>query len=256
MTRPALAAAVLLVGMIARPATAQEDANARARVHFDAGTRFYEMGDYERAIAEWQASYELTALPELLYNMYTAYERLGEHREAADHLERFIESGHPEAQSPELRARLRAARARAEREADAEAADADEATDADEASEATGEPDALPPATRPPERGPGPMTIAGWTTVGFAGAAAVTFAIFAGLASSEYGSIESGCGADASCTGAQVSDLRAFNTVADVSLALSLVAGAAGVVLLLVGDPDEPAEVALVPGGVRLRGTF
>jgi len=73
------------------------------------------------------------------------------------------------------------------------------------------------------------------------------FAVFAGLAAAEDGSLSDGC--SPSCSDDDVSTLRAFNLVADVSWIAGALVVATGVVLLLALPPetDGDATAAVAP---------
>lgn len=61
----------------------------RARTLFENGKRLYNEGSYEAAIEAWQACYELSGRPELLYNLSNAHERLGDTALALELLNRY-----------------------------------------------------------------------------------------------------------------------------------------------------------------------
>ncbi len=92
----ALVVAAVLVQVFAAPAgvSAQEQTpsspSAEAREHFLRGQSAYSQGDYDTAVAEWRAAYELDARPLILYNLSQAYERSGAITEAVDALERYL----------------------------------------------------------------------------------------------------------------------------------------------------------------------
>lgn len=58
----------------AQPATPPTDAQkAQARQRYDAGVRKFDVGRFEDAAADFEAAYELSGAPEILFNMATAY---------------------------------------------------------------------------------------------------------------------------------------------------------------------------------------
>lgn len=61
-----------------------------ARTHFEAGNAYYERGDFEAAIREFQHAYELSARPALLHNIYLAYRDLQDDDHAALFLRRYL----------------------------------------------------------------------------------------------------------------------------------------------------------------------
>lgn len=232
-TIAACAAALLVV--TSATASAQGDADeAAARAHFESGRLHFDNGNYEMALREFQASYELSHRAELLYNLYVTSERLGDLPAAVEYLERFLADGNPEAdRRAQLERRLRNLRERRDRT----------------------------PSTTAPRRGDVvPAAIA----FGVAGAGLLSFAITGGLALAEDGSIAAGCGATVSCTDAQLSTLGTLTVIADVSWVTAAVASAAGVVLLLTlgldsGEAESARVVPLVSptlAGVAVEGRF
>lgn len=71
-------------------------AMADARDHFRRGQAAYQQGNYDLAITEWLSGYELEQRPEFQYNLAQAYERLGRLQDAANALQRFVESADPD----------------------------------------------------------------------------------------------------------------------------------------------------------------
>jgi len=102
----------------AEPAPAPSAASVEAHERFTRGHTAYQQGDYDLAIQEWRAAYELDARPLILYNLSQAYERAGMIAEAVDVLQRYIETAPGD--DPNLdtaRARLASLRTRLQRTA-------------------------------------------------------------------------------------------------------------------------------------------
>jgi tetratricopeptide (TPR) repeat protein len=222
------------------------EALARARVHFEAGTRHYDLGSYEEAAREFQRAYELSEHPELLYNIYSSLERAGRFAEAAEALERYLELGTIDpAQRTSLEARLAALRERLERERrDAPPEDA---------AAARAEEERAASSTKIPT-----LAVASYAA---AGGMALTFGVFAGLALSERRSLEDGCGATLSCTTSDVRKLRAFNATADVTLVLGVSALTTALFATFMKRGDSPNVQVSFFGdresrGLVLRGSF
>ncbi len=116
-----------------------------ARLHFEAGTAYFDRGEYEEAIEEWEEAYELSRRAPLLLNISNAQERIAQFAEAAATLERFLASGDEMAESNRmnLQARVETLRQRAQDAAAAEAVESMRSTNPYDAAE--GEP-AQPPA--------------------------------------------------------------------------------------------------------------
>jgi tetratricopeptide (TPR) repeat protein len=62
--------AALLVGSFAR---ADDERVPEAQRHFEAGMASFNLEEYDKAIAEWEAGYRLKPAPQFLYNIAQAY---------------------------------------------------------------------------------------------------------------------------------------------------------------------------------------
>ncbi|MEM9189445.1 MAG: tetratricopeptide repeat protein [Myxococcota bacterium] len=79
----------------------------QAHIHFQSGRLHFERGDYEQALPEFQAAYELSPRPELLFNLYITQQNLGNLPEARDYLRDYLASDVvPEEERSTLSARL------------------------------------------------------------------------------------------------------------------------------------------------------
>lgn len=85
-----LAGAIALVGISPGRVCAQGDGDQRARLHFESGASYYEAGEYEDALREFQHAYELSQRPQLFYNISLCYQNLGDLENAAGFLERYL----------------------------------------------------------------------------------------------------------------------------------------------------------------------
>jgi tetratricopeptide (TPR) repeat protein len=250
--------ALALSSALALPtADAQEtSADERARIHFQSGREYYANGDYESALRDFRAAYELSHREGLLFNIYLSEERVGQFGAAASTLERYLTSDEvSETDRPQLEARLvhlreraaqeeRAAEERAARdEHDAEERSARESregmTSGEEGSGAG--PDAS-------DTGPALPAIVAWS-VGAAGL--VAFGVFGGLALAEDSRLASDCGADRgrSCPDASLGTLHAFAAVADVGWIVALAGGLTGTLLYALGvgnDDTAPSASAWI----------
>jgi len=225
-----------------RPPTPEED--ARARVHFQAGTDYFERGDYENALRELEIAHEISRRPEMYFNIGSCLERLGRFGEAADRFEQFLASGErPNAAA--LRERIVRLRARVLASAEAGAA-TETATGTTAETVTVPEPTAVAtPSGRTPH-------VASWITLGLGGAGLVAFGVLGGLALAEDGALETSCGT--SCPPSRVSGLETLTIGADVSLVAGLVLAATGVVLVLTtddGGDGAAGTVTLGPGTLR-----
>lgn len=72
------------------PATTADDAKLkRAEELFLNGRQLFKEGSYEAAILAFQESYELSKLPEILYNIGNSYEKLGDFANARKYLDQY-----------------------------------------------------------------------------------------------------------------------------------------------------------------------
>jgi len=101
-------------------ARADDAAISSARQHYENGATAYRLGQYDRAIEEYKASYQLRALPLLLYDLGQAYRKLGEFGLALHSYEQYLAEAPPdssyraeaEAQVTELKALIEEQRTR------------------------------------------------------------------------------------------------------------------------------------------------
>jgi tetratricopeptide (TPR) repeat protein len=233
----------LFVTAIASPWTASaDDGDEAARVHFQSGTRYFDRGEYEAAIREFGAAFELSGRPQLLYNLYLAHERLGQTRDAAETLAAYLDQVEEVEGRERLEARLETLRRRVAK------------LDAEEAAARAAESEPAPA----PEPRRGGMPLPALVSFGAAGAGLVTFAVAGGLALAEDGSLADRCGANAgrTCTESDLDKLGRRTTAADVGIAVTAVGAAAGLVLYLVlrdrGEPEATSRLRLTHDGFAL----
>lgn len=190
-----------------------------ARTHFEAGRSHFERGRYDLALTEFDAAYELSEEPGLLYNIFLAHERLGHLEEAASVLERYLPHAGP--QRATLEERLTNIRARLEQRQRAPQQQR---------------------ATPEGGGGVGAGAVAGFVT---AGLGLVAFGVFAVLSEVEDADLAERCGRDAgmTCSPDDVSQLETYNIVADVGLAVGVAGALVGTMFLLLdGGGDEAQE--------------
>lgn len=247
-----------LAGLAFAPTVAAQteaEGSQEARRHFETGTEAYDTGDYQLAVREFRAAHAITGHPDLLYNIYLATERAGRLEEAEQALAAYLEQAQiADDRRPALEQRLARLRARIEA--------------APEPTAPLPEPEAEPgPATTAPSADEGGVHPAAVALLATAGVLAVSFGVFAGLSEKEDRDLADRCGSDAgrTCTDDQVSTLRVYNAVADVSWIGAVATGAAGLTLLFVLRDDDGLEEPGVAGsawfggdggGVLVRGRF
>ena len=234
----------LLVSTLARG----QDANARAdraRLHFESGASYYEAGDYEDALREFERSFELSENATLFYNFSLCHQQLGEYTQAADYLERYLSEVAAIPNRGNLERRLDNLRERADHAMD------------EHARRPTEEP---APADKDPGLwGLSPLVLAGYGT-GAVGA--VVLGVFAALALDAKAGLDSDpCSLTRTC---DAGPLRTRAILADVGLGLLLVGVIFGTTFFFLGDDDddETARLELLPSvgtagaSASLRGSF
>lgn len=90
--------AIIMVGLlaVAGPSIAQppsaEDARNQAREHFERAVRAQNFGNYDDAVREYQAAFELTHDPVYLFNIGQTYRAKGDRRTALEFYKKYIEA--------------------------------------------------------------------------------------------------------------------------------------------------------------------
>jgi tetratricopeptide (TPR) repeat protein len=77
-----------------------------ARARFRAGSALYNQGEYERAIAEFEAGKKAKPLPAFDFNIARAYDRMGRWREAREAYRRYVAREPNAPDAAEVRARI------------------------------------------------------------------------------------------------------------------------------------------------------
>jgi tetratricopeptide (TPR) repeat protein len=104
-----LACSVALAGAIARPARAaapEERVAAEARAEYQAGTKAYNLGQFDEAITSFTRAYELDAAPILLYNIGQAHWKKGDNEHALFFYRRYLEAAPHAADRAKVEARI------------------------------------------------------------------------------------------------------------------------------------------------------
>ncbi len=248
MTPRSLVAATALVALFAKTATSHAQPSSTstaeiARNHIQNGGRYYQLRRFAEAAREFQAAWELTRRPELLFNLAHALEDAGRDREALDAYERFDASGASGVDRQSLLAHMASLRTRLARSATA-------TTTATATATATTTTNTPPPRVTPePPRvlqppPPAPRSLALPVTLLSAGGALLVTGLALGLTvSSTWSDLNARCQnrvCDPSLqSDASGAEMRA--TVADVLGGVGVAAIAAGVVVLLLPQPQASA---------------
>ncbi|MFK7989639.1 MAG: tol-pal system YbgF family protein [Sandaracinaceae bacterium] len=237
-----------------------QDADTRARTHFESGRLYFEEGAYDRAHSEFLRAWELSERPQLLINLATVEERLAMYESAAGRLELYLQRVPEDGNADQLRRRIaNLRRLQAERGGNAAS---------------TSQGDAVPGASSPPvassagtpaNSGRDGLILGGVVGLGVGVAGFVLQGVFGGLALSEDAALQDGCGATASCTEADVENANTFAAVSDAMMVVGMAGVAAGATLLILGllsSDDDAGTARFAPyvdphgGGVAAGGSF
>jgi tetratricopeptide (TPR) repeat protein len=88
------------------PAARAQDDVAAAKVHFQKGTRLYEVGDYRQALDEFKSAHLAKPDPAFLYNIAQCHRQLGEYEAAVTLYKRFLAASPNAANRPEVERRI------------------------------------------------------------------------------------------------------------------------------------------------------
>ncbi len=282
MLRGIFAALTLLLVSYQGVARGQEPSDEAARFHFKAGKSYFDTGDYELALREFERAYELSQRPQLHYNISVAHEKLGNLEKAIPALEKYLAEAPdvPNRQTLELRLENMKKRLEKRQEAAADekaAAPVPVPVPTGEQAEAPSEP-LEPAAEPPPEAGPEPQPVSeegqteepapqeepsdeaasgGLPTgalVAFiaGGVGAAMFVGFGTAALIKDGSLSDECLDDndrPTCDSDEVSGLTTFALLADLGLAVAVVGGVVGTVLLLSGGDEQELSAKAAKAG-------
>lgn len=169
-TEGARAAALLLLcaSLLGGAAGAQEAPRLSFKEHYERAVANFKAGQFDAAVADFQAAYEMKPLPLLLFNLAQAHRKAGHHRQALELYERFL----AEEKKPDLRPDAERFIAEIKTMMEAEQREREEA---ERRERALKEAERLaripePPPTGwengPPKRPPGPCRILKWVAAG------------------------------------------------------------------------------------------
>jgi tetratricopeptide (TPR) repeat protein len=228
------------------PAWADRQTSADARAHFRQGQAFFQIGEYDRALAEYQRAFDLSREPSLVFNIALCHERANRPQQALEAFQRYIALAPDGAVADEAResiARLTLIVDRLASEREARRA-ADEAQQRDEA--ARRDAAARSAAGQRRQRIAGAIVVSG-------GVIAVAGGVAHGLAWRTREGL-----ADAPDFDTYAADRDAFRLQRNLAIggyAVGAVTIAAGLILgrtLLRGDEGPQISAALAPGGATL----
>jgi tetratricopeptide (TPR) repeat protein len=213
-----------------------------ARRHFESGVAYLEESDWDNALAAFKKAHELSRRPEILLNIATVYERLGQLPAAVAALREYLAAAPTGEHAETVKRRIE----------NLERRGTDAKVEPSAAPPPAEEPSTLPPTPPPaarPAPPPTPMEPAppGRTPLFVAfgvGAASAAGAVITGIfAQSEYDAAEKEC--KPSCTDSELSTGRALQLTSTVLTAAAVVGVGVGVTLFLLeprrGDTAETA---------------
>ena len=247
--RVVLAASCSAWLVTAATAFAQTDPDELARRHFESGAAYFEQGEYESSLREFKQAYELSRRVELLLNLASVHERLGQLALAVARLDEYL----AEHEEPTVRLRRNNLKSRLDQQnqtmpmADLQADGV--ATDPVPAPSASANQAAAPraPASLPPR----PNRTLGLVFLGVGGASAAAALVTNLLALSEFDRDENRCGD--LCSDEQIAKFRRLRTASVVLSGAALVTGGLGVYLYLNPSYESPSPSGFNVG-VRSRG--
>lgn len=210
----------------------------QARIHFQSGQGHYRRGDYEAALREFEAAYQLSRRPALLYNIYLMQERVGQLETALQTLDSYLETDAvPASDRREIEERREHLVDRIARQS---------ASGATLAASAPRELEPSPPTAAPSGAADG-LRIASIVSFAVGGLGLAMFAGFGAATLAEDGRLADACGSNAgrSCSRSELSGLAALAALADTGWVLALAGAAAGLTLWLVADGEENGDVAV-----------
>ena len=278
-----LTAVAFLVAVPQRAgAQAESEDDERARSHFQAGASHYEAGDYEEALGEFQRAYEISARPELFYNLSLAHQQLGNLDQAVEFLSRYLNETEDIPNRTNLERRLENLRERQTASTATPTATTPPQPTAEPDTTSTTESTAtssLPPPLESAEAGGQPVEsqapsggggvpVAAWIGWGIGAAGLVGGAIIGGLALADKSDIEGmPCATTDTCPDSVVSSMETKALVADILIfGVGLGGAAVGTLLFFLLNDDsgesEQAGWSVAPwvgsnqGGASMRGNF
>ena len=265
---------------LAFPHLAHADGKATARAHYETATRLYDVGEYEKALAEYKAAYVAKDDPAFLFNIGQCYRQLGQEAEALNFFRRYLKKAPPDDPNrAQVEARYRDTAAAAEFKEDLE-----RASERKEAATPPSEhppivPTPAPPVVEPPPppapplpvptpvvvRQPAPVIPApvasdpgrslrvGGIVTGAAGVASIATAIYFYARARHYSDIVSN---DRNHTATDEQSGRNAETYQWVFYSVGAAALTTGAVLYWLGWPSVRPVVGPGVAGISARGTF
>jgi tetratricopeptide (TPR) repeat protein len=86
-----VATAIVVAALLGGVTRAEEDAESRARAHYQIGVGLYRLGDYRGALKEFAAGYDLAHKAGFLLNLGQTHRKLGDLARARDFYRQFLD---------------------------------------------------------------------------------------------------------------------------------------------------------------------
>lgn len=230
------------------PAAAQAEREA-ARQHFQKGQTEYDLGHFDTAIREFEEAYRLFPNAAFLFNLGQAYRKLGNNERALFFYRGYLRNTPSAANRAEVESWI----------SELEKPTMIQPPAAPPPPPPQPEVEATAPAPAPTaDDGSGLRTIGYWT-LGASGAVLAAGVVFGLLAKSKSDEVED-AGAAGDVPIEEIDGLRSNGENYEKAQIISLIVGGAGAVtggvLVWMGWPSGPAEVAVGPGTIMLQGRF
>jgi tetratricopeptide (TPR) repeat protein len=236
------------------PVLAQSSPDDLARRHFESGVAYLEESDYENALAAFRKAHELSPRPEILLNIATVHERLGQLPDAVTALRRYLAAAPNGEHAETVRRRVENLEKRIGEASPSPA-------EAPPPAPAAASPPPAPPPVAPPPVAPPPVAsspeakasrVPAFVALGV-GAAGVVGAVVTGiLAKGEYDDAEKSC--KPACTDDELASGRGLALTSTILTGVAVAGVGVGVTLLLLepGKSDAPgASMPRLQLGVR-----
>lgn len=223
---------------------AQSDPDELARRHFDSGAAYFEQAEYEAALREFEKAHELSARPEILLNIATIHERMGNLEQAVVALDRYL-AARPEG-SDTIRIRRNNIHKRLEQQRAEEAAKLEPkpAPPPEPTPEPAPPVAAAEPAPHSADTGAGGSKLGPYILMGTAGATTIAAIVTGLVAQSQYDSLNADpCATTRTC---DTSGAKGLAITSTVLTGVAIAAGIAGVTWFFLA-PDEAESASMRP---------
>jgi hypothetical protein len=240
--RLTLLALLVCIAAWPQPALARE-ADELAQRHFEAGVSYLQQSDHEKALQEFQRSFELSNRPEVLLNVATVHERMGNLAQAVEALERYL-ALEPEGEHAEtVKIRIENLKKRMPAEVEEPPAEQSKAQPVEPAPQPEqAAPAPASPAPTQPAAAREPSHTLAYVFFAGAGAFAAGAVVTGIMANGEHSDLKSNC--SPFCNDEQTSRGRTLALVSTVLTGVAVAAAAGGVVLWVTADGASEAPVA------------